>query len=99
MSLQALYEEALGSHKRGDLAAAEGLYRQLLAAAPQSFAARHMLGVVRAQQGAIAEALSLLPPSIGGPALGSLLAGSSGLVFGLQFGVLDAALAREPGAR
>jgi len=40
MSLQALYEEALGSHKRGDLAAAENLYRQVLAAAPASFAAQ-----------------------------------------------------------
>jgi hypothetical protein len=56
MSVQALYEEALGSHKPGDLTAAESLYRQVLAAAPTSFAARHMLGVLRAQQGAISEA-------------------------------------------
>jgi len=52
MTLQALYEEALESHRRGELAAAEQLYRKLLAAAPASFAARHMLGVLRAQQGA-----------------------------------------------
>jgi tetratricopeptide (TPR) repeat protein len=60
MSLQALYEEALGSHKRGDLAAAERLYREVLAAAPASFVARHMLGVLRAQAGAPEEALELL---------------------------------------
>jgi len=64
MSLQALYEEALGSHKRGDLAAAESLYRQVLAAAPASFAARHMLGVLRAQQGALPEALDLLATAV-----------------------------------
>jgi hypothetical protein len=52
MTLQALYEEALGSHRRGELAAAEQLYRRLLAATPASFAARHMLGVLRAQHGA-----------------------------------------------
>ena len=64
MTLQALYEEAVGSHRRGDLAAAEGLYRQVLAAAPASFAARHMLGVLKAQQGAIPEALELLAAAV-----------------------------------
>jgi len=44
MTLQALHEAALGSHRCGELAAAEQLYRRLLAAAPASFAARHMLG-------------------------------------------------------
>ncbi len=64
MTLQALYEEALGSHRRGELAAAEQLYRELLAAAPASFAARHMLGVLRAQQGATQEALELLAEAL-----------------------------------
>jgi tetratricopeptide (TPR) repeat protein len=64
MTLQSLYEEALGSHRRGDLAAAESLYRRLLAAAPKSFAARHMLGVLRAQQGALPEALELLEAAL-----------------------------------
>ncbi|HET7085723.1 MAG TPA: tetratricopeptide repeat protein [Rhizomicrobium sp.] len=64
MSVQALYEEALGSHKRGDLAAAENLYRQVLEAAPASFAARHMLGILRAQQGALSEALDLLEAAV-----------------------------------
>ena len=60
MTLQALYEEALGSHKRGDLAAAERLYREVLESAPTSFVARHMLGVLRAQAGAPEEALALI---------------------------------------
>ena len=64
MTLQALYEEALGNHRRGELAAAEQLYRELLAAAPSSFAARHMLGVLRAQQGATQEALELLAEAL-----------------------------------
>ena len=60
MTLQALYEEALGNHKRGDLAAAERLYREVLESAPTSFVARHMLGVLRAQAGAPEEALALI---------------------------------------
>ncbi len=60
MTLQALYEEALGNHKRGDLAAAERLYREVLESAPTSFVARHMLGVLRAQAGAPEEALELI---------------------------------------
>jgi len=64
MTLQALYEQALGSHKRGELAVAERLYRQVLAAAPASFSARHMLGVLRAQQGDTGEALELLAAAV-----------------------------------
>jgi tetratricopeptide (TPR) repeat protein len=64
MTLQALYEQALGSHKRGDLAVAERLYRQVLEAAPTSFAARHMLGVLKAQMGAIPEALDLISAAL-----------------------------------
>jgi tetratricopeptide (TPR) repeat protein len=57
MTLQTLYEQAFASHRRGELAQAEQLYRQVLEAAPSSFAARHMLGVLMAQTGATAEAL------------------------------------------
>lgn len=60
MTLQALYEEAVRNHRRGELTTAEQLYRELLSAAPASFAARHMLGVLKAQQGATEEALELL---------------------------------------
>jgi tetratricopeptide (TPR) repeat protein len=64
MTLQALYEQALGSHKQGELAAAESLYREILVAAPGSFSARHMLGVLKAQQGDTAEALELLAAAV-----------------------------------
>ncbi len=64
MTLQALYEEALGSHRRGDLATAERLYRQLLEAAPAGFPARHMLGVLCAQQGRNEEAAALIAAAV-----------------------------------
>ena len=64
MTLKALYEEAAQHHRRGELATAEELYRRLLAAAPGSFAARHMLGVLKAQQGATDEALELLAEAL-----------------------------------
>lgn len=64
MTLQALFEQARGAHRQGDLAAAERLYRELLAAAPASFAPRHMLGVLKAQQGATQEALELLAAAL-----------------------------------
>ncbi|SRR5579883_525934 len=64
MTLQALYEEAASHHRRGELGTAEQLYRKLLAAAPASFAARHMLGVLKAQQGATQEALELLAAAL-----------------------------------
>jgi tetratricopeptide (TPR) repeat protein len=60
MTLQAQYDQAVAAHRRGDLAGAERLYRALLEAAPSSFAARHMLGVLRAQMGDSAEALELI---------------------------------------
>ena len=59
MTLGSPYEQAL-AHRRGDLVEAERLYRQVLEAAPASFAARHMLGVLKAQTGATAEALELI---------------------------------------
>ena len=60
MTLRAQYDQAVAAHRRGDLGEAERLYRQVLAAAPASFAARHMLGVLRAQSGATTEALELI---------------------------------------
>ena len=64
MTLQAQYDQALAAHRRGELGEAERLYRRLLEAAPSSFAARHMLGVLRAQQGATDEALALLESAL-----------------------------------
>ena len=60
MTLQALYEQAVSLHQHGKLADAEELYLQILQSAPGSFGARHMLGVLRAQQGRNDEALSLI---------------------------------------
>ena len=52
--------QAMAAHQRGDLAMAEALYQQVLAAAPSDFTANHMLGVLRAQQGRNQEALTLI---------------------------------------
>jgi len=60
MTLQALYEQAVGLHQRGNLPDAERLYLQVMREAPNSFGARHMLGVLRAQQGRGDEALALI---------------------------------------
>jgi tetratricopeptide (TPR) repeat protein len=60
MTLQALYEQAIGHHQRGNLADAEQLYLLVMQAAPGSFGAHHMLGVLRAQQGRGDEALALI---------------------------------------
>jgi len=60
MTLQADYDRAVAAHRRGELGEAERLYRRLLEAAPSSAAARHMLGVLRAQSGDAQEALELI---------------------------------------
>src|SRR6478672_2526666 len=49
MTLPADYDQAVAAHRRGELGEAERLYRRLLEAAPSSVAARHMLGILRAQ--------------------------------------------------
>jgi tetratricopeptide (TPR) repeat protein len=60
MTLQALYEQAVGLRQRGKVADAERLYLQVMKTAPGSFGARHMLGVLRAQQGRSEEAPALI---------------------------------------
>ena len=60
MTLQAQFERAVGYHQRGLLAEAEHLYREILRATPHAFEPRHMLGVLRAQQGRHDEALALI---------------------------------------
>ena len=64
MTLQAQYDQAVAAHRSGDLGQAEKLYRQLLDAAPASFSASHMLGVLCAQQGRNQEAAALLETAI-----------------------------------
>lgn len=68
MNTQSLIDQAVSLHRSGNLAEAERLYREALAADPQAFAARHLLGVVYAQQGRgeaalaeIAAALTIKP--------------------------------------
>jgi len=53
-----LHDQAFAAHQRGDLAQAEHLYGQALAAEPNAFAPRHLLGLLRAQQGRFDEALA-----------------------------------------
>jgi tetratricopeptide (TPR) repeat protein len=60
MNLQALYDAATAAHRQGDLAGAEQAYLRLLAVEPGNPQIRHPLGVLRAQQGKVAEALALL---------------------------------------
>jgi protein O-GlcNAc transferase len=54
---QALSEQAVALHRSGRLVEAESLYLQVLAAQPDDFTARHLLGVVRAQAGRMEDAL------------------------------------------
>lgn len=59
-----MLEQAVHWHGQGRLAEAERLYRQLLAANPGFADARHMLGVLKAQQGHNNEAHDLLAPVV-----------------------------------
>src|SRR5690348_6133545 len=56
MTPQQLFSQAMALQQRGSLAEAEMLYRRLVAANPEAFAPRHMLGLVMAQQGRLNEA-------------------------------------------
>ncbi len=55
-----LSEQALAFHRSGNLAQAEQLYLRVLTASPEDFTARHSLGILRAEQGRIAEAIDLI---------------------------------------
>ena len=60
MNPQSVLSQAIAFHQTGNLADAERLYLQLMAAAPREAAPPHLLGVVRAQQGRNSEALELI---------------------------------------
>ncbi len=64
MPPQDLYGQAAALHQRGQLQDAEKLYLQILAATPGAFAPRHMLGVLRAQQGRVEEAGELIAAAL-----------------------------------
>ena len=59
-----LYDQAIERHQSGDLVRAEYLYLEILKSDPRHFAACHMLGILRAQQGRSAEALTLIETAI-----------------------------------
>jgi predicted O-linked N-acetylglucosamine transferase (SPINDLY family) len=60
MNSQSLLNQAIAFHQSGKLADAERLYLQLMAAEPGEATSRHLLGVIRAQQGRGREALELI---------------------------------------
>ena len=62
--MQALLDQAVTLHSQGRLAEAERLYSQLLAANPNLMDARHMLGVLKAQQGRPQEAYEWIAPVV-----------------------------------
>jgi len=59
-ALQDLFDQAVALHQKGELVSAERLYQQALLMEPNSFAPRHMLGVIRFQQGRHDEAVALI---------------------------------------
>lgn len=63
-TLQDLFDQGIALHQRGDLAAAEGLYQQVLLLEPKSFGPRHMLGVIRFQQGRLDQAAALIQDAL-----------------------------------
>jgi protein O-GlcNAc transferase len=62
--LQARLVEALGHHQRGELRAAETLYREVLLAQPRCFDALHLSGVAATQRGAFDEGIALIRRAI-----------------------------------
>jgi Tfp pilus assembly protein PilF len=62
--LQDLFDQAITLHQRGDVAGAERLYQQGLLLEPASFAPRHMLGVIRFQQGRHDDAIELITAAL-----------------------------------
>ena len=63
-ALQELFDQAIALHQGGDLAEAERLYQQALLTEPASFAPRHMLGVIRFQQGRYPQAIELISAAL-----------------------------------
>jgi tetratricopeptide (TPR) repeat protein len=62
--LQDLFDQAIALHQRGDIAPAERLYQQILLLEPNAFAPRHMLGVIRIQQGRHTDAIALITAAL-----------------------------------
>jgi predicted O-linked N-acetylglucosamine transferase (SPINDLY family) len=60
----AAWNTAVAHHQAGRLKEAEALYRQILAASPQHFEAKHLLGVVALQTGRLDDAASLIQEAL-----------------------------------
>jgi len=58
--MNSVLSQAIAFHQTGKLEDAERLYLQLMAEQPREATSRHLLGVVRAQQGRTGEALELI---------------------------------------
>jgi len=57
-------EQALKLHRAGELAAAENMYRTILAADPRNSAALHLSGLIKYQQGHFGDALRLVAAAL-----------------------------------
>src|SRR5262245_34588061 len=64
IAAQQLLEQAMNFHRMGLLAEAEQLYRQALETKPRDAQVQHMLGVLRAQQDRLDEALELVSAAL-----------------------------------
>ncbi|HWY60615.1 MAG TPA: tetratricopeptide repeat protein [Rhizomicrobium sp.] len=104
MTPQLLFQEAVSLHQKGELATAERLYLQTMAAAPENFPARYMFALLLYQQRrgaealeAVAAALKLNPRDAAALSLrGALLQGVGRGEEALES--FDAALAAKPDA-
>ena len=63
-AIAAKARRAIELHQQGELAQAESLYRQILAAMPNHFDSLHLLGVIRGQQNDFAAALQLFEQAL-----------------------------------
>lgn len=96
-------EAAMAAHRRGQVAEAEQVYRDILGDAPDNAEARHMLGIVHLQQGRLKQAEREVLRALrvdAGPAKYHNTLGSILFQRGLHeqaMAALDAALARDPG--
>lgn len=63
-TLQALAEQAVAAHKKGDFAAAEHASQQIFRLDPVSPVARNILGLIRSQQGRHDEAIGFLAAAV-----------------------------------
>src|SRR2546421_10947231 len=102
MTPQQLFSQAMALQQRGALAEAEGLYRRLVAANPNAFAPRHMLGLGMAQQGHLNEAREAIEAALNLNPRDAGALGNYGNVLNLQgrfeqtIAAYDPALALRP---